>query len=513
MIASSPLLVTIASPRVLGDAVTFAWEQSARNPHQPNSHWFMQYPGLDLTAFAPELLLEVFLALQLKVWATHRGRVEIRLPFPIPQWSAAFWCAYHRATNLDIHPLADDRAIDPWPGGASGLHPTYDHVVFFGGGKDSAAAASLLAEIGGPERTLLLSAIAPHEPGRMAEKLVRRRIVEFIHQPVSAATGLPTAHVRTDYLANMRPGTGRPLPFLEFYHAGTLPLLVARGARYTTFGHARNEYLAISPAGVPPAPHRWSGRPETIAAIGAHWSRAYGLDLTPLSACFPLNTIAHHVLLARRYPRMYQSFVSCPGHARPWCLDCIKCFRHGLATLAAGVPTPHVASDTILRGQVARDLLAASAAHDPAASRYLPHPTLATNFNHLADSMSMLAMITPTAIRSTLSLDATRRLETLRAHYDGDFLPQNLQVPRTALAMLPEPLRAPMTAILAAELDIVDDIPDRPLLDGTVWTVPWRVPLHLADEVERLVPDWARPRNSFSPDSPPGIAARASDSC
>ena len=81
------------------------------------------------------------------------------------------------------------------------------------------------------------------------------------------ATGLPTAVFHSDYSSNVRPGKAHPQPFLEFYHAGTLPILIAHDVRLTSVGHARNDYFALAAPGSTPPPHRWSGRPETLAAI------------------------------------------------------------------------------------------------------------------------------------------------------------------------------------------------------------------------------------------------------
>ena len=487
------LRIEVHRAHVEGDRVTFAWEQSAPNPHQLRNQWFMRYPGLELTGFAPELLLEVFLALQLKVWAAHPGRVEIRLPVAMPQWSVAFWADYHRATNLAILPLAENRPRDPWPGGASGLHPTYDHIVFFGGGKDSGTAASLLEEIGGPGSTLLLSAIAPLEPGAGAERLVQRRIVEFIHQPVSAATGLPTAVFHSDYSSNVRPGKAHPQPFLEFYHAGTLPILIAHDVRLTSVGHARNDYFALAAPGSTPPPHRWSGRPETLAAISAHYRRSWGLDIMPMSLVSPLSVNATFVFISQRYPAMNASFVSCPHTRAPWCHSCVKCLRNLFGTLSAGVPQARFDYDRMLRSPLVAELMTAIRAHDRQTGRYLMHPNMFKNWSSLVERMSQIAMIRPATLDRVLAPVTRRIFDELRDHYDGPLHPPSLQIPRAAIALLPPSMRTPITDILGAHFELIDDLADVPFPDGTTLMPSWHVPLTLAREVERLVPDWARP--------------------
>jgi hypothetical protein len=484
-------VVEVARPKIVGDTVTFAWEQSVRNPFQRANRWSMRYDGIDLARFAPELLLEVFLALQLKVWAAHPGQVEIRLPRPMPAWTVAFWTDYHRATNLQVAPLAENRRLDPWPGGASGLYPRYDNLVFFGGGKDSGAAASLLAEIGGPGSTLLLSHTASLDPRPQPRALAERRIVEFIQKPVSRATGLPTARFWTDYLGNWRRDSDHVRPFLEFFPGGTLPLLVAHDVRFTTFGHGRNEYHTTIQPGQSPQPARWSGRPETLAAIGAHYRRAWGLDIDPASVLYPVTAFGLYRLLRDRYPAMYDSIVSCSSTDQPWCYACLKCFRHLISTLAHDAPTPGFDYDATMRSQLVDDLVRHLALHEPTRGHAF-HPAIGSDSFNQSERISQISLLTQSTLDRVLAPDTRANLTFIRTRLQGEIEPTSQQVPRAAIAMLPAPLRQPMTDILGRSFELVDDLPDRVLPDGSIWIPQWRVPMTLAGEVERLVPAWAK---------------------
>jgi hypothetical protein len=486
------LAVTIHAPRIEGDTVSFGWNQSIPNPHQMRNTWSFTYPGLDLRGFAPELLLEVFLALQIKVWATHPGPVEIRLPRPVPAWTVDFWRDYHRATNLDILPLAENRPADPWPGGASGIYPTYRNIVFFGGGKDSGAVASLLAEIDGPGSTLLLSHTASLDPTSRGQDLARRRIVEFIQQPIAAATGLPTATFWSDYPGNFRPEGKAPRPFLEFFHAGTLPLAIAHDARVVSVGHPRQHYWALATADQPAWPEGWSGRPETLGAIAAHYARAWNLDLTPTSVLYPTTTHAVVSLLADRYPAMYDTFVSCPSTGAPWCYACVKCVRTMCGTLAAGREKANFDVNRMLRSRVVAELVGAIRRHDPASSRFLLHPNLMKRQINLVERVSQLSSVNPASMDRLLARDTRPIFETIRRHYSTPDRAWREEIPRPAIAGLPPTLRAPLLEILAQHYAVVDDLPDVTYPDGSVLTTAWHIPLTLAGEVERLVPDWAR---------------------
>src|SRR3954464_10318450 len=106
--------VEVERPDVTGDAVRFRWTQSQLNPYQREDGFFIRYEGIDLTSFSVELFYEVFLALQVKVFAAFPERVELVFPAPLPKRSADFWLAFHNAGRVTITPLAKSAPYSPW---------------------------------------------------------------------------------------------------------------------------------------------------------------------------------------------------------------------------------------------------------------------------------------------------------------------------------------------------------------------------------------------------------------
>jgi hypothetical protein len=106
--------VRVDHPAVAGDTVVFRWSQTEPNPFQEANEFFFRYEGLDLSAFSPLLLYEVFLGLQLKVFAAYGKPIELVFPEPVPRSTAAYWTAFHDADPVSIEPIAEAVSYDPW---------------------------------------------------------------------------------------------------------------------------------------------------------------------------------------------------------------------------------------------------------------------------------------------------------------------------------------------------------------------------------------------------------------
>ena len=61
--------VRVERPRIDGETVHFAWSQDAENPFQVRNAFSLRYEGIDLCQFSSPLFIEVFLSLQLRVFA------------------------------------------------------------------------------------------------------------------------------------------------------------------------------------------------------------------------------------------------------------------------------------------------------------------------------------------------------------------------------------------------------------------------------------------------------------
>ncbi|MPZ95581.1 MAG: hypothetical protein GEU96_11900 [Propionibacteriales bacterium] len=94
------LRVRVDLPRVRGNAVEFSWRQDVPNVFQRRDHWQIEYEGVPLDSFPRAVLWEVFLTLQLPVWARAADRVDVLLPEPLPRIVTDWWRAYHGAPHV-----------------------------------------------------------------------------------------------------------------------------------------------------------------------------------------------------------------------------------------------------------------------------------------------------------------------------------------------------------------------------------------------------------------------------
>src|SRR5436190_21492082 len=85
-----------------GDTVRFHWRCSIANPFQHTNGFFFRYEGIDLATFSDELLFEIFLGLQLRVFAALGDDVHVEFPIPLPRSTVDFWRAFHNADHVAI---------------------------------------------------------------------------------------------------------------------------------------------------------------------------------------------------------------------------------------------------------------------------------------------------------------------------------------------------------------------------------------------------------------------------
>src|SRR6478609_6110447 len=108
------MIVRVKPLEITGDTVRFAWEQSVPNSYQLANQFWFRYQDVDLARFEPYLFWEIFLALQLKVFAAYPEPVEIEFPGPLSRQVVAFWLAFHDADRVTISPTSERGTESPW---------------------------------------------------------------------------------------------------------------------------------------------------------------------------------------------------------------------------------------------------------------------------------------------------------------------------------------------------------------------------------------------------------------
>jgi hypothetical protein len=487
MSAATPLPTTsivVAPPRVAGDTVTFAWDQSPPNPTQRDNTWSLHYPGLDLALFDPRLFLEIFLGLQIRVWGALPGDVRVRLPLPVPADSVRLWRDYHSAHRVDVGPLASVDTYSTWLATPTGLPGSADNAVFYTGGRDSSVVANILAELEGADRLLLVHLSEPTRGGRYREPFRRGGAP---HLPAAR-----TAVVRTDYRTSLGQNLRALGPHLELYWLACLPTLLAYGARLATTAHEIDSHRAVVwPDGSETFDFRRS-RPEWRAGIAGHFQRTLGVGIQLTNLSWPLSQTLTARLLAQRYPS-----APSPASCRPlpdggWCLNCAKCLRHLLVTLAIDAPDPTFDYARMLATsrKIAR-ALAAIRAMPAAATGNVPWSSAFVEDWEFEEWCHWLAIMQPERTLPDMPAPAASNLAALRAAYGNVATPQYEQWSPRALDALPAHLRAGYQALLASQFPAADEFPPIVLPDGGVmrpgWTRPDTPPPALA-EAARFAP-------------------------
>ncbi len=456
--------VRIGQPRIDGDTVTFSWTQTAENPFQTENGFFFRYEGLDLQTFSTELFYEVFLALQLRVFAAYGQPVEIHFPTPVPALSVAFWTAYHGATNVSIHPIAEPGHYNPWSGEPALVKRPKKSAVFFGGGKDSTLATCLLSEILGPDEVVLIQFVGPLRDDPKKTAALEARQQSLMLEPARRVLGVETQRCWSDYQAKFRQ-EGFPFrPHLEFYSAGALPALLAWGVDYCTFT-ANWTIMSTETRRTGERVHRYGlSRPNVIGAQSQHYEAALGRRLEVGNIGLPFHSLAAHWLLAERYPEAYDLIVSCTlgGPDKRWCLKCQKCALFAISSLSTGTLATDFDYDRFLT-------------KSPFITRVLAHAEAGAEPNHLGNvtwipsffigirsfilGCHMIARIEIDQLPIKLSKPARANLAMLQAMYGNRLYPDYETVPRIMLDRLGPELGPKVSAIVAEHFEIVDFLP------------------------------------------------------
>ena len=459
--------VDVARPEVVGDTVTFRWSQDAPNPFQRCNAFYLRYQDLDLTQFTLPLFYEIFLGLQLKVFAEYRAPVEVVFPDPVPQTTIAFWRAFHGADLVTIGPTSSDASYEPWAAANRAVSDQYMNAVFFGGGKDSTLTTCLLAELFGGRQVMLIQFVVPLRPSSELEKRLDERQERLMLRPARENPGVGTRQVWTDYQANFQPDADRARPHIEIYTLGALPLLLAHGVSIATFSYAWTEYALIP---LPDGTRQFrfaSSRPEVLAHQSTHYQRVLGADLTITNLALLFSSITTFKILAERYPAALKQIVPCTaGNVdERWCYTCKKCGLHAMLSLAQGWIDPDFDYDRLFSSRFAADIAAyAETGVELSALGNAPWHKTRSGAIGLA-YWHALAKIDVEAVAGRLGPESYTNLAIMRALFGNRVFPALEVLPTKAIDLLDIPV-ARSVAQIAAEHVPPADVLEGPLLYG-----------------------------------------------
>ena len=458
------LRVWVELPVIEGETVTFRWVQSDANPFQHQNCFFFRYEGIDLTAYSVELLYEMFLALQLRVFVGYKRRVQIEFPTPLPEFSAAYWLMFHDATNITIASASSPGGYNPWRSQPIESVRRKRSAVFYGGGKDSLLATCLLSDLYGSDEVLLVQFVGPLRNRASLMRFLEERQERLMLEPARRQLGVSTQRVWTDFQANHRE-VGYPLrPHLELYTVGALPALLFWGAQLATFSISWSSY-EISRDSRGGQVFRYSrSRPEVLATQSRHYQVTLGVPIEVTNIVLPFNSLLVHWLLAERYPEALKLIVSCTiaGVTERWCYQCEKCAFFAMCGLSTGMLATDFDYDYFLTDSrfIKKQIAYAESGVEP---------TLLGNVPWTSDffigprsyllGCHMLARIEPDELPIKLSAPALVNLAMLRGMYGNRLYPGNETVPRETLDVLGAELGPKITTIAAEHFEIADQFP------------------------------------------------------
>ena len=432
-------------------------------------------------------MLEVFLALELKVLGALDRPVRLVLPQAVPAPVADFWRGWNNAWNVEISPLSYAPSYDPWRISPHRRPRRRSRAVFFGGGKDSTLVSQIWREADGADAVLLVRGVYSATPGDGRLQALRADAERRMLRPNRDAFGLASACYWTDYPATIHPTAAAARPHLELHTAGALPILLAHGVETAAFCLEWSGFLSPWPDGDPePQFNKPRSSPEYLASQSRHYRDVLGTPLTITNPGWAVPFSGVMKALVERYPAATRTFVSCPRiSTQRWCMTCPKCRSNVFYLLGAGLVDPdYDYSRALTTGE--RYLTASTASpHSRGQGRNLAWtpemPVAARFFEERCDNVARIDM---TPLRAKLTPAAYEELSRIHAAFGNERLPRSLQVPRTALDRLPRDVAKVLEHAVAPHLEIVDDISDFIDPAGIRQVLPW----HLTATLSRGMP-------------------------
>jgi hypothetical protein len=334
--SSGPRVIKLEMPSVEGERVLFRWSEPDPSPWQAFGHFELVYPGIPLGAFSMELWVEIFMALQWRVFALHDGPVRVELPVTMPRASLTWWQGFHEAPQVDAAPL-DDSRYSVWARGPV-LGEERPVAVFFGAGKDSTLARSVLAEVYGDNAVLLVQMLHPFVRMGKERRQLRARQQSLMIDPALAGTRLAAAMVETDYITTFRPAGKVARPHTNLYTVPSLPVLLHRGVRLASMSNERSAYWCRAGGDAAATVGYAKSRPEVYAALGAHLAAVSDVAIEYGNTHFAISEVLSYKILLERYPAAFDRIVMCvvADTEHRWCGGCKKCAQYVHLGLLSG---------------------------------------------------------------------------------------------------------------------------------------------------------------------------------
>lgn len=366
---------------VSGGRLSVTWEIDPPSRYQRRCAWYLELHDLDLGLLDRRVLMDVVLALQLRVWAGEARSVVVHLPEPVGRVTLDFWRAYLDAGHVEFCGPVDDvsryasppgtrpqstgrlgrlgRLLEP---GLARRGPPRAHrvAVTYGGGKDSTLAYRTLVENRSPQDVVAVHLTQLFALGREAreEGLARSREV-ILRGLRDLGDGAVVQTGATNLLATYHRGRFVPRPHVLLYTAGILPALLAHDVDDVVFSRTGVGYrVTHGPDG--PTYANPTGRPEKLAHLRRYLRHVTGRDIGAESTHYALSELVSFRTLLHAYPDAFASMVMCAAtrERRRFCQSCTKCLEYVVFALAEGHVAPDLDHGALFASDPVRAVLA-----------------------------------------------------------------------------------------------------------------------------------------------------------
>ena len=486
--SSAARVIRLEMPSVDGDRVTYRWTEPDASPFQRASSFELVYPGVPLAAFSLELLVEIFISLQWKVFGLHKAPVLVELPVTMPRASIAWWQGFSDAPLVDAAPLGDS-PYSAWSGGPVVREPR-SLALFFGGGKDSTLGRSALAEIAGEDEVLLVQFVQPMVRVRGERDRLRVRQHNLIIEPALRGTRLAAAGVETDYIVTFHGPGWAARPHTNLYTIAALPVLLHRGVKAAFMSIEMTAYWCRTGEN---GEHSFGfprSRPEVYAGQSAHLAAVAGVEIEYGNTSAPISELGSYRILLERYPAAFERIVMCGvGELdRRWCMKCKKCAEYVLFGLLCGRRHHDIdyrrfwSESTHIQKLLA--LAAESQERHPETGNVLWQKGVSTAYHVASFSHAMAALRSP-RVQALIPAEARSTLDPLAAAWGNRPFEAVEWVSGDAVELVDTPLMRSMAAIYAQHL---------PLKSGPFRGLPFQNHIVDLDFTQRTDP-YGRPRD------------------
>lgn len=470
---SAARVIRLEMPSVDGERVTYRWSEPDASRWQKVSSFQLVYPGVPVRAFSMELLVEIFMSLQWRVFALNEGPVRVELPVTMPRASLAWWQGFHETPQVDAAPVADIR-YSAWAKKPL-IQEERPVAAFFGAGKDSTLARSVLAEVYGDDAVLLLQMVHPFVRDHARNDKLRLRQRRLMIDPVLAGTRLAAAMVETDYMSNFTAAGMAARPHTNLYTMGSLPALLANGVRMASMSNERSAYWCRrNPSGTPAAVGYAKSRPEVYAALGAHLAQVSDVAIEFGNTHYPISEVLSYKILLERYPASFDRIVMCvvADEEHRWCMGCKKCAQYVHFGLMFGRRHADVDYERFWDKskyiQKALALAEASGSRDPASGNLPWHKDISHSY-HIPSFCHTMARLRADDPRRLVPAAGRAVLDRLAAAWGNRTYDQVEWVSSDAVALVDTPMVRAVSAIYGQHAPVQSGpFRDQPYMNTTV---------------------------------------------